>query len=325
MDLPQAMDGGALEVAKAYAEEIVRSKLFPSVKDEAQAFVLLELARASGKPMIQAMTTYDVIQGRPRMRGDALLAGYLAAGHKLEVHHRTAESCSVTATHKTGNPSVSVEFTMREATQIGLTKRNPNYRLYPRRMLYWRATGEAIQAVAPGIGQGFLMPGEEPTGPRTKRVEARVEPQGPAVPKWREPLTDAQREEIRVNEAIEKDLEREIHAPETPKRRGRKPGSKNKPKEETPPPALQAMAEPTPTKPEPDPEEGAVSSEPEPVPESLVNQLSRKLKAMGVPPADMRQKVEQALGREVKGFADISEDEAGQVLQDLAASEPSDV
>ena len=213
MDLPQAMDGGALEVAKAYAEEIVRSKLFPSVKDEAQAFVLLELARASGKPMIQAMTTYDVIQGRPRMRGDALLAGYLAAGHKLEVHHRTAESCSVTATHKTGNPSVSVEFTMREATQIGLTKRNPNYRLYPRRMLYWRATGEAIQAVAPGIGQGFLMPGEEPTGPRTKRVEARVEPQGPAVPKWREPLTDAQREEIRVNEAIEKDLEREIHAP----------------------------------------------------------------------------------------------------------------
>ena len=87
------------------------------------------------------------------------------------------------------------------------------------------------------------------------------------------------------------------------------------------------MAEPAPTKPEPYPEEGAVSSEPEPAPEpeSLVNQLSRKLKEMGVPPADMRQKVEQALGREVKGFADISEDEAGQVLHDLAASEPSDV
>ena len=45
MDLPQAMDGGALEVAKAYAEEIVRSKLFPSVKDEAQAFVALRDCR----------------------------------------------------------------------------------------------------------------------------------------------------------------------------------------------------------------------------------------------------------------------------------------
>ena len=333
-----------LEAMENYCKKVFETRMLPA-RNSNEVFGMLMTALDDGTSLTEVNRKYHFIPRRarndrgewedvgvePTLKSLWVMGAFTAGGGEYHWVERTANRCVCKARAK-GGIWTEFQLTFEDAKRMGMVMKprggmKIRWQTDSETMLAYRVAVKAVKLLAPHLlmGQVVDVDALDAQPAAVKAVEATVAP-GPAVPALGE-LTDAQREEIRVNEAIERDLEREVHAEEPPKkRRGRRPGSKNKPKPEPEEP-IDPQGDPTLTKPEPSLDSGPPISEPdsqpapEPQGESLVNQLSRKLKELGVPPSEMQAKVEAALGREVKGFADITEEEAGRVLHDLAASE----
>ncbi len=126
------------EMAKA----VVASKLFP-VKNEAEAFTLMMIAQAEGCHPIQAMQRYDIIQGRPAKKAQAMLSDFQMAGGKVTWHERSDAACEAEFTGPGLSQPVRVRWTMDDARRAGLTGKE-NYKKYPRQMLSARVISEGV-------------------------------------------------------------------------------------------------------------------------------------------------------------------------------------
>ena len=138
---------------RAMATAIVQSKLF-NMQTVDQAMALMLLCQADKIHPMKAVQRYHIIQGRPSMKSDALLADFVARGGKVEWHERTDDKASATFT-STGCPKgLKVEWDMDRAEQAKLTGKD-NWKNYPRQMLSARVVAEGVRAVDPGALQGL--------------------------------------------------------------------------------------------------------------------------------------------------------------------------
>jgi len=175
-ELPEIKGLSTLERA---AEYIVRSGLF-GVNRKEQAITLMLLAQAEGIHPIQAIKEYHILQGRPAMRADAMLARFQAAGGKVTWHELSDTRCSATFEHPQGG-KVTITWTMEDAKRAGLLdKKNKdgspnNWEKYPRQMLRARVISEGVRTVFPGIIVGIYTPEEvaEFDEPETRPAEVK--------------------------------------------------------------------------------------------------------------------------------------------------------
>lgn len=129
------------------AKAITASKLF-GVKDVDQAIALMLIAQAEGMHPALAARDYHVIQGRPSLKADSMMARFQSAGGKVEWSEYTNESVIGTFSHPAGG-SVTIQWTMKMARDIGLAGKD-NWKNYPRAMLRSRCISEGIRTVYPG-------------------------------------------------------------------------------------------------------------------------------------------------------------------------------
>lgn len=139
------------------ATAVAKSGLF-GVKTPEQAMALMLIAQAEGMHPAIAARDYHVINGRPALKADAMLARFQAAGGKVQWDAYTDEAVSATLSHPSGG-SVKIEWTYKMAERAGLTK-NPTWRQYPRQMLRARVISEGIRTVYPGVAVGTYTPEE---------------------------------------------------------------------------------------------------------------------------------------------------------------------
>lgn len=139
------------------AAAVAKSGLF-GVKQPEQAMALMLIAQAEGLHPAIAARDYHIIQGRPALKADAMLARFQQAGGKVEWKDYTDASVSGTFSHPSGG-SITIQWTLDMATKAGLTK-NPTWRQYPRQMLRARCISEGIRTVFPGVVSGFYTPEE---------------------------------------------------------------------------------------------------------------------------------------------------------------------
>ena len=111
---------------------VAKSGLF-GVKTPDQAMALMLVAQAEGMHPAIAARDYHVINGRPTLRADAMLARFQQAGGKVEWGEYTDQRVVGTFAHPQGG-SVRIEWTTKMAQDAGLT-RNPTWKSYPRQML----------------------------------------------------------------------------------------------------------------------------------------------------------------------------------------------
>ena len=161
------------------AANIAKSGLF-GMKTIEQAAALMLIAQAEGRHPASAAQDYHIIQGRPALKADAMLARFLSAGGKVEWHTYDAAKVDATFSHPQGG-SIRLAWTLEDAKRIGLAGKD-NWKNYPRAMLRARVISEAIRTVFPGVAVGMYVPEEvqdfEPrdvTPPRTRKVEPVVE------------------------------------------------------------------------------------------------------------------------------------------------------
>lgn len=140
------------EEKRSLAAALVKSGMF-GLKDEAQALALMAICEAEGMHPAKAVQTYHVIQGRPAIKADALLARFQEAGGTVQWSTYTDEKVVGTFSHKQGG-SVTVDWTIDRARRIGLAGKD-NWKNYPRNMLRARCIAEGVRAVYPGIATGI--------------------------------------------------------------------------------------------------------------------------------------------------------------------------
>ena len=156
------------------AEAIAKSGLF-GMKDTNSVLALMAVAQAEGMHPATAARDFHIIQGRPALKADAMLARFQNAGGKVEWKDYTDEKVTGVFSHPNGG-ELAVTWTIEQASKIGLVKPGSGWQKFPRAMLRSRCISEGIRSVFPGSVQGFYSVEEvsdfEP--PKTKDMGSIV-------------------------------------------------------------------------------------------------------------------------------------------------------
>ena len=139
------------------AEVAAKSKMF-GFKNPEEAMAIMLLCQAESLHPAVAMRDYHVIQGRPALKADAMLARFQQAGGSLHWKVYTDREVTGNFSHPQGG-SLEVTWTMEQAKKIGITTKD-NWAKYPRAMLRARCLSEGIRAVYPGVVVGVYTPEE---------------------------------------------------------------------------------------------------------------------------------------------------------------------
>ena len=139
------------------AEVAASSKMF-GFKSTQEALAIMLLCQGEGLHPAIAMRDYHVIQGRPALKADAMLARFQQAGGFVKWDVYTDEEVTGTFSHPSGG-SLSVTWLLSHAKKIGIASKD-NWKNYPRAMLRARCISEGIRAVYPGCVVGVYTPEE---------------------------------------------------------------------------------------------------------------------------------------------------------------------
>jgi hypothetical protein len=146
------------EQVKEMARSAASSGFFPGIKTPEQALVLMALAQAEGIAPIQAMMRYDVIQGRPAKKSQAMLADFLAAGGKVEWLQHGPDCCEAKFSHPHGG-TIVVKWDIEKAKKAQLTGKDL-WSKYAENMLHARCVSNGVRFVYPAATGGLYDPSE---------------------------------------------------------------------------------------------------------------------------------------------------------------------
>jgi len=164
---------------QAMATAIAKSGLF-GMKNESEVLALMAVAQAEGLHPATAARDFHIIQGRPALKADAMLARFQSAGGKVDWTEYTDERVTGVFSHPNGG-SLSVSWTIEQARSIGLVKPGSGWQKFPRAMLRSRCISEGIRSVYPGSVTGFYSPEEvQDFEPKTKYM-GKIEPENPVM------------------------------------------------------------------------------------------------------------------------------------------------
>jgi len=145
------------EEKMTYARAIAASGLFGINRPE-EAIALMGICEAEGLHPAIAARDYHIIQGRPTLKADAMLARFQQAGGSVKWTEYNDDVVTGVFAHPQGG-ELTLSWTMERAKQIGLA-RNPTWGKYPRAMLRARCISEGIRTVYPGCVVGVYTPEE---------------------------------------------------------------------------------------------------------------------------------------------------------------------
>jgi len=158
------------------AEVAAGSKMF-GFKNTQEALAIMLLCQAENLHPAVAMRDYHVIQGRPALKADAMLARFQQAGGSVQWKDYTDEKVTGVFSHPSGG-SLEVSWSLAQAKSIGIANKD-NWRNYPRAMLRARCVSEGIRSVYPGCVVGVYTPEEvqdfTPSKPIDMGIAERVE------------------------------------------------------------------------------------------------------------------------------------------------------
>lgn len=145
------------ETLSSMADAFAKSGLF-GAKTPEQALALLLLAQGEGLHPAIAMRDFDIIQGRPAKKSEAMLRSFIAAGGKVEWHQMTDTVADATFSHPQGG-SARIAWDMDRAKTAGIGGKD-NWKKYPRQMLANRVISEGCRRIYPASTSGLYIPEE---------------------------------------------------------------------------------------------------------------------------------------------------------------------
>lgn len=161
------------------AESVVKSGMFPNVKTTEAAMTLFLICQSEGLHPLQAMMRYNIIQGRPAMKAEAMLASFMERGGTVDWTEYTNDAVSAIFTSRGVPSGVTVRWTMEDAKRAGILA-NPTWTKYPKQMLKARVASDGVRMADPTVNQGRYTPEEvSDFEPRVVATEVEIMPQKP--------------------------------------------------------------------------------------------------------------------------------------------------
>lgn len=162
------------------ADAIVKSGFY-GFKTKEQALAVMLVAQAEQKHPATVLQEYDIIQNRPALKSQAMLARFQLSGGKVQWDEMSPKRCSGTFSHPNGG-SLTVEWTIDMAKQAGVFREGSGWTKYPEDMLAARVISRAVRKVYPACILGHYAVEEvvdfEPKGkPKDMGTAERVDVQ----------------------------------------------------------------------------------------------------------------------------------------------------
>lgn len=139
------------------AVAIAKSQLF-GFKTPEQVLAVMLIASAEGLHPAIAMRDYDVIQGRPAKKAEAMLRSFLSSSGTVKWHALTDELADATFSHPQGG-EIRITWDMPRARKAELAQKD-NYKKFPRAMLRSRCISEGVRTIWPMATGGMHVPEE---------------------------------------------------------------------------------------------------------------------------------------------------------------------
>lgn len=176
----QTGEAVSFQMMERMAQTVAKSGLF-GMKTPEQALALMALAQAEGIHPMTAVRDFHIINNRPSLKADTMLARFQQAGGKVVWHALSDAKADATFSHPQGG-TARIDWTIERAQRAGLANKDV-WKGYPRAMLRSRVISEAIRTVLPGVIAGTYTPEEvlnlDPELPGS--TDARIEQFGKSV------------------------------------------------------------------------------------------------------------------------------------------------
>ena len=127
-------------VLKEQAYLALKSGFLPqSIKTPEQAVIIALKGRELGIPTMQALSQINVIQGKPSLSAELILALIYRGCPTAEINtiSRNEHECSIEARRKPADKFFKFQFTLDDAKKMLLDGKD-NWRKQPKTMLHWR-------------------------------------------------------------------------------------------------------------------------------------------------------------------------------------------
>lgn len=186
---PQNIDE-ALRMADIMAKASIVPKDYQG--NPGNILVAIQWGAELGLPPLQAMQSIAVINGRPALWGDAVIALVRGSGLLDAIHEEVTDTMATCTVKRRGEEPAARHFSMEDAKRAGLLGKQGPWSQYPKRMLQMRARAWALRDVFPDVLRGVHVaeeaqdiPPERPMGPaavvditpsasRTEAVKAKL-------------------------------------------------------------------------------------------------------------------------------------------------------
>jgi hypothetical protein len=147
--------------------------------------VCIQWGMEMGLAPMQALQNIAVINGKPSVYGDAMMALVQASpvceGVEESIEDEgTPNPVAVCVARRKGRAPVTVRFSVEDAKRAGLWGKQGPWQAYPKRMLQMRARGFALRDAYPDVLKGLISVEEAQDYPEeTKRPAKDITPRNP--------------------------------------------------------------------------------------------------------------------------------------------------
>lgn len=166
----------SIDEAIRFAEIMSKSNLVPKdfSGNVGNILVAVQWGMELGLQPMQAMQNIAVINGRPSLWGDAVIALVKSSPACEYVVEETSDDAAVCRVKRHGEPEQSRTFTKADALKAGLLNKAGPWTQYPKRMLQMRARSWALRDVFPDVLRGMPIAEELQDMPAEKDMGSVV-------------------------------------------------------------------------------------------------------------------------------------------------------
>lgn len=148
------------EIMQTQAASLVKTGFLPpAVKTAEQALAIILTGRELGIPAMAALNTINVIQGKPTVSPQLMLALIERSGQLENIRFETTDDAVRVTMKRRGRSEHTEKFGLVEARAMKLTGKD-NYQKQPAVMYKWRAVAAAARTVFPDVILGLYTPDE---------------------------------------------------------------------------------------------------------------------------------------------------------------------
>lgn len=147
-------------ILKEQAQILIDSKLIPfHIKTPEQALTIFLQGRELGLQPIQSISNINIIQGKPTISPQLMLALINSSGLLEDIELKDeGDTCTVMMKRKSRSPHFE-SFSQEDAKKMQLTDKD-NWKKQARTMRKWRAIAACSRFVFPDVILGFYTPDE---------------------------------------------------------------------------------------------------------------------------------------------------------------------